>query len=358
MSQKKTDEEFKKEIRQIHGDRFTILGIYQGSHKKILTQCNICTGIWEPTPTHLLTRDKNCPYCAGKKILVGFNDLKTKRPDLAIEWDYTRNGDLTPEDVTVGTNTRVWWICSKCGNPYDATVGNRSYGYGCPYCENLKIKAGFNDLATLNPCLVSEWNYNKNDILPTEVAPSAKRKVWWECEYGHEWEASINSRSRGVGCPTCANEKSASYLQIKVQTYISEKYKFKILHENDCTLDCRSPKTKKKLKYDNEVIIGNKRLIIEVMGLQHYYANNTFHTKLAKSKNKTPNEVLDELQWRDEYKKQYALNNGYYYIAIPFNTERNEKYKDIIDKAINLVIKKGTDEEWQLLEKEAQCQVA
>lgn len=358
MSRKKTDEEFKKEIEEIYGNRLTILSNYKGSHEKILTQCNICTSIWEPTPTHLLTRDKGCPYCAGKKVLVGFNDLKTKRPDLAAEWDYEKNEGLIPEDVTIGTHKRAWWICSKCNNSYDAKISNRNTGYGCPYCENLKIKEGFNDLATLNPNLASEWNYKKNDVLPTEVAPSAKRKVWWECKYGHEWEASINSRSRGVGCPTCASEKTASYLQIKVQTYVETKYKYKILHENDCTLVCISPKTKKKLKYDNEVIVENQHLIIEVMGLQHYYAKNSFHQKLAETTNKSLEEVFSELQWRDEYKKQYALKNGYHYIAIPFNMEQNEKYKYIIDKAIKLIIGKGTDEEWQLLEKEAQYQVA
>ena len=45
---------------------------------------------------------ENCPYCAGQKVWPGFNDLKTKDPALAAEWDYEKNEQSTSE-VTVRT---------------------------------------------------------------------------------------------------------------------------------------------------------------------------------------------------------------------------------------------------------------
>ena len=42
-----------------------------------------------------------CPYCCGKRLLVGFNDLATVKPQLAKEWNPSLNGSLTPEMATV-----------------------------------------------------------------------------------------------------------------------------------------------------------------------------------------------------------------------------------------------------------------
>ena len=61
-----------------------------------------------------------------------------------------------------------------------------------------------------NNRLINDWNYAKNNalgILPAEYSTGSGKKVWWVCRKGHEWEASINSRNRGRGCPYCANRR-------------------------------------------------------------------------------------------------------------------------------------------------------
>ena len=45
-----------------------------------------------------------CPYCAGKKVLIGYNDLETFYPEVAKDWNYDRNGTLTPTTVTYASN--------------------------------------------------------------------------------------------------------------------------------------------------------------------------------------------------------------------------------------------------------------
>lgn len=83
------------------------------------------------------TREKasGCPYCAGKQALAGFNDLQTLRPKLAAQWHPGLNGRLRPEDVTLGSNKRVWWQCAE-GHVWQAVVYSRTRkrAAGCPVC--------------------------------------------------------------------------------------------------------------------------------------------------------------------------------------------------------------------------------
>ena len=67
------------------------------------------------------------------------NDLTTTNPKLASEWNYDKNGDLKPEDFTANSGKKVWWKCAK-GHEWQATVGHRNRGRGCPYCAGRKMK--------------------------------------------------------------------------------------------------------------------------------------------------------------------------------------------------------------------------
>ena len=59
-------------------------------------------------------------------------------------------------------------------------------------------------LSQKNPKLASEWHPTKNaPITPDDVAAGTNNFAWWICDQGHEWEARINSRNRGTGCPIC-----------------------------------------------------------------------------------------------------------------------------------------------------------
>lgn len=86
------------------------------------------------------TRGCGCPYCAGKRINPGENDLASVNPRLAAEWNSERNGALTPQDVTEYSNRRVWWRCSE-GHVWRAVIYSRALGdrCGCPVCAG-KVK--------------------------------------------------------------------------------------------------------------------------------------------------------------------------------------------------------------------------
>ena len=66
-----------------------------------------------------------CPYCTGKKVLAGLNDLTTLEPKIAAQWHPALNGALTPEMVTAGNTKSVWWQCPE-GHVWRAIVYSRA----------------------------------------------------------------------------------------------------------------------------------------------------------------------------------------------------------------------------------------
>jgi hypothetical protein len=140
-----------------------------------------------------------CPYCANQSVLVGYNDLETTHPELsrdATGWD--------PKKVVPGSAKKVEWKC-KQGHTWFATVVSRTrQSTGCPYCNNVKVLSGFNDLLTLFPKISSEaegWD-------PSKVSPGSKAKLAWRCSSNHVWTTSVDLRTkRDFGCPYCSHQK-------------------------------------------------------------------------------------------------------------------------------------------------------
>ena len=172
-------------------------------------KCTVCGGKWKATINDR-TSGHGCPYCAGLRVLEGKNDFATMHPELANQWDYSKNGSITPNMVAHRSRKSFWWICEKCGQSYKQRIADKSNNIGCPICNGKKIISGINDLATDNPELVKEWDYSKNEnLLPEMVAPQSNKKVWWICKNcGHSWNAAIYSRNGNKrGCPICRISK-------------------------------------------------------------------------------------------------------------------------------------------------------
>ncbi|MSV91744.1 MAG: hypothetical protein F2690_06635 [Actinobacteria bacterium] len=140
---------------------------------------------------------RNCPVCVGKKILIGFNDLQTLEPELALQakgWD--------PRTVTRGSNSKKDWVC-KLGHLWNARVAGRANGDGCPVCTGQQVLIGFNDLQSLEPELAKQahgWD-------PSTVTPGSGLRKEWRCVFGHHWVTTVASRSGGRSCPVCAGQQ-------------------------------------------------------------------------------------------------------------------------------------------------------
>ena len=138
-------------------------------------------------------------------------------------WDYKRNGDLKPEDVSAGTTQQyIWFKCPIDGYSWKKKPSHivryswdRSRASGCPACSGRKKQVEKQPVLTeVYPELVNQyWCYEKNNELnldPEKLTLASNKKAWFKCpQDSNEWQASILSTinqqwSKGnAGCRVC-----------------------------------------------------------------------------------------------------------------------------------------------------------
>ena len=134
--------------------------------------------------------------------------LSITHPALSKQWHPTKNGALLPSNVPYGSSNKFWFLCEK-GHSFDAKLYNvtGTNKRWCPYCSNQKGGYG-NSLLDKYPDIAKQWNYNLNEKGPDAYVATSNKKVWWTCEKGHDWDATIDKRvGNGSGCVYCANLK-------------------------------------------------------------------------------------------------------------------------------------------------------
>ena len=104
------------------------------SKEKYYWKCSVCGHEWRAALGERIN-GTGCPACAGKVIIAGRNDLATTHPKLALEWHPTKNGNVTPQNVSKGSDFHAWWRCSVCGYEWQVRVKNRVHGSGCNQCK-------------------------------------------------------------------------------------------------------------------------------------------------------------------------------------------------------------------------------
>lgn len=99
---------------------------------------------------------KGCPYCYGKRVLKGYNDLLSQEPEISLDWSSLN--EIGPDEVVVHSNKIVYWDCHICGNKWRASVASRtgSNRTGCPSCNKgiALYNAEFNNTAESNNDIV------------------------------------------------------------------------------------------------------------------------------------------------------------------------------------------------------------
>lgn len=124
-----------------------------------------------------------------------------------MEWDYELN-DVNPCELSPNNSKKAYWIC-PVGHHYKSPITKRNHGQNCPVCVGKQIIVGVNDFASLQPKLASEWDYEKNELLPINYTEHSNKKVFWRCSICMSvWEAPINQRVQGkYRCPNCNNKR-------------------------------------------------------------------------------------------------------------------------------------------------------
>ena len=116
-------------------DGLTPMDVGPNSHNKVWWQCS--EGHEWQAAIYSRNAGDGCPYCSGKLVNKGKNDLQTVNPTLANEWNYEKNNGLTPADFLPNSGKKVWWKCIK-GHEWQAIIQDRNKGRDCPICRKNK----------------------------------------------------------------------------------------------------------------------------------------------------------------------------------------------------------------------------
>lgn len=261
---------------------------------------------YQMKPLNKVRKDQGCPICSGQQLLTGFNDLQTKYPDVAKEWDYNLN-ENKPSDYTYGSGYKAWWKCDKCGESYQSPINIHIRGHKCPYCAGLKVLSGKNDLTTLFPDIAAE--YSKNNELPAnKISAQTHKKVKWICpNCNQEYLASPHHRTSKdkTECPYCKRQSRGERKVKKILEKYNISYK-----EQEWFDDLRS-EAGRPLRYDftiykDDVWIG----AIEFNGEQHYKPISVFGGK----------KQFDVQKQRDFQKEIYSLEHDVPILIIPYKS--------------------------------------
>ena len=274
---------------------------------------------WRTSIKNRTNNESNCPFCIGS-VSSEENNLLTINPSLCEEWDYDKNNKL-PIDYTSNSGQYVWWKCKKCDYSWNASIGSRANGNGCPCCAG-KIVTLEHCLTSDNPQLAKEWHTIKNgDLTPYDVTPNSGKRIWWKCNVcSHEWEAEISNRnSNKTGCPKCSKSKGEKFIDSILN-------KYNIPHDSQYTFYNLRGLGGGLLKYDIPVFYDtnktNLRLLIEYDGEFHYekqYDNDGFET----------------LQIHDKLKDNYCIKNNIPLLRIPYWEFSN--IEQILQKELNII---------------------
>ncbi len=191
-----------------------------GSNARVWWRCKTCGQSWEAAISNR-TRGTGCPRCSKTRLKQGVNDLLTIRPDIAEEWDYSKN-DKSPSEFTYGNGQKVWWRCKRCGFVWLAKINNRTNGSGCPKCSRYTHTSFAEQVIYyyIKECFDDAENSYKADWLGRgEIdiyVPSARLAIEYDGSHWHKKKESEDIRKsrlilehgmkliriREPGCPT------------------------------------------------------------------------------------------------------------------------------------------------------------
>jgi hypothetical protein len=270
-----------------------------GSTRRILWKCNKAKcdcHVWETS----VAQKKGCPFCSGvgKNLkLCIHNSLQYKFPEIAKEWDFELNKDVSPLEISHSSNNKAHWICKSascgCDHKWIASICNRtSKKSGCPFCNGGPDARTciHNNLKELYPQLETEWCYELNNKSMDTITQKSNIKYWWKCSQNHEWQASPAHRTSGTGCPSCYKKT-----ETKLYNFLSDNIKFAITCQKKFDW-CANTRTNRRLPFDFYIEIFDG-IIIELDGPQHFTQTSNW-----KSPEKTQN--------TDVYKMMCAVTNN------------------------------------------------
>lgn len=212
---KKTTEDFKKEMYELFGNEYSLIGEYINSKTKVKIKhnCKECNNyVFEIKPSLFLKKDFKCKRCINsKKFKDNVNRLS--------------NGEYTVLGNYVNNQTKIKIRHDICGHEYEVVPANFIKGRRCPKCfgnnkmtideYKQKIKEIYGDEYTV---LGEEYINNRTGI---EVRHNCEK-----CN-NYVWKPNPYHFLRGTKCPRCNGghyEKTIKEFKEDVYNQVGEEY--------------------------------------------------------------------------------------------------------------------------------------
>ncbi len=190
---------------------FCAKNITYGSTKKIYWKCHVCGCEWITSAARRTRNNAKCPVCVKKQSIAKRRISQVKKtggllkyPQLLEQWDYENNGDVDPLTVNINDNRYFYWKCLIGRHSFPSKIAHRVLNNKCPYCEGKKVLKGFNDVESQCENVMVEWDYENNQILPSEVIYTATApKIHWKCYFCGQKFSTEPRKHREPGCKIC-----------------------------------------------------------------------------------------------------------------------------------------------------------
>lgn len=298
---RKTNNEFKQEIKNIVGDEYIFLNDYINNSTKLRVKHNKCGGIYEVKPNDFLNGSR-CPYCNGN----------AKKTDAQFKKEvYNLVGDeYTFLDPYVNNYTKLRVKHNKCGNVYEVQPNNFLSGKRCPYCANLgrKDKLAKTDVRFKRE--VRDLVGGEYTFLDSYVGNKTKLKVKHN-KCGNAYEVTPSDFLQGYRCPFCNISHGEDFIN-RILKSLGVNYEYQKTFDD--------LKDTQFLSYD--FYIPDQSILIEYQGRQHYQPIDYFGGDSAFKKQ----------QKHDKMKADYAKKHKYNLIAVPYTYDTFSKIKKYLIK--------------------------
>ena len=220
--------------------------ISYSTHRKMWFKCNRYSKHKSELKSvhHFVSGHEGCMDCkqcnsVAQYILDSFSNKKLEEV-----WDYEKNGDLDPWNISRGNDKKCWFICQEKDYHGSYKMGCNNFSLQhqrCPYCSNNHGKV--HPLDSLGQYVIDNcgeeflwkiWS-DKNKKSPFEYTIGTQQKVWWNCpDEKHEefLRGCANSVKYEFRCPKCVEEREESMYEEKTRLYLQE-LGYKVLTEHN-----------------------------------------------------------------------------------------------------------------------------
>lgn len=303
MTKKKTHEEFVKDVYNLVGDEYTVIGTYTLSKNKVLLRHNKCGKEWEVKANNFMNGNR-CKHCRELKRVKSYEKYSK-------ELENKYKGNIVIEGIYKTHDVKIKHRCLKHNHTFLVSPTNalrQHKKFLCPKCVNEynhdKQKKDINKL------LKDLKDKHGTRILLEGGYVNTHTKTTFRCtECSNTFKSEPNQVIRLSGCPYCKSSKGELLIQDLLNKHNVEFEREKRFKE------CRY---KRELPFD--FYIPSINTLIEFDGLQHTKVVDFFGGE----------DYLREIQIRDGIKNKYAQDNNIRLIRIPYTQNEMSIEKDIL----------------------------